>query len=178
MRNSKPSPRETPLKRHDGIILGLDPGTSITGWGAIRNGVRPAFIECGAIRPPQRDALEFRIERIYAGTLELIDRFRPETVAVEDPFVGKSARSALVLGQARGVILLAAVRKGIEIASYPPRTIKSSVVGSGSATKEQVQFMVRQLLGMKTPPTPIDASDALAVALCHLNRTRTNLIGR
>ncbi|MBD3165411.1 crossover junction endodeoxyribonuclease RuvC, partial [bacterium] len=97
-------------------------------------------------------------------------------VAVEDPFVGKSARAALALGQARGVLLLAAGRAGIPVASYEPRLVKSSVVGNGGASKEQVQFMVQRLLGLKEPPMPLDTSDALAVALCHLNRRKLQLL--
>lgn len=150
--------------------LGFDPGTQATGYGVIRGDKRPMLVDFGTIRPKTGEPLELRLKAIYERALELIDEHKPDVVAVEDPFVGKSARSALVLGQARGVLLLAAAVSGVPVASYPPRSIKAAVVGRGGADKEQVQYMVQRLLGMKKPPTPLDASDALAVALCHVSR--------
>ncbi len=133
-------------------------------------GRKPAMAGCGVIRPPRGAPLEKRLEVIYTQARELIRRFRPAAVAVEDPFVGKSVSSALALGQARGVLLLAAAREEVPLASYSPRAIKMAVVGRGSASKEQVQFMLQRLLGLREPPAPLDASDALAVALCHMHR--------
>ncbi len=153
-------------------ILGIDPGTQVTGWGIITATKRPQMIGCGAIRTKSGDPLELRLHHIFSEIDELLVRFAPITLAVEDPFVGKNPRSALVLGQARGVVLVAGVRRGVPVAHYPPRSVKSAIVGKGSASKEQVQFMVQKLLGLKEAPKPLDASDAVAVALCHLHRGR------
>jgi crossover junction endodeoxyribonuclease RuvC len=160
------------------VVLGFDPGTQATGYGVVTGGKRPKLIDFGAVKTRSGEVLEARLKTIHARALELIDRHKPDIVAVEDPFVGKSARSALVLGQARGVILLAAAIRDLPVASYPPRAIKAAVVGRGGATKEQVQFMVQRLLGMKKPPEPLDASDALAVALCHVSRGPDAFAGR
>lgn len=151
-------------------VLGFDPGTRVTGWGMVAGQHRAELVEVGVIKPVSGQPLELRLDAIYSGARELIERLAPDVVAVEDPFVGKSVSSALKLGQARGVLLLAAARAGVPVASYSPKAVKASVVGRGTAAKEQVQFMVMRLLGLLDPPEPLDASDALAVALCHLNR--------
>ncbi len=153
-------------------VIGIDPGTQVTGWGVITVARRPQMLECGAIRTKSGEPLEQRLYQIFSEVDDLLVRFRPAALAVEDPFVGKNARSALVLGQARGVVLVAGVRREIPVAHYPPRSVKSAIVGKGNAGKEQVQFMVQRLLGLREPPKPLDASDALAVALCHLHRGR------
>ncbi len=152
------------------VILGFDPGTQVTGWGVIEHSRRTSCLQFGTIRPKRGKPVEERIYQIHTEAKKLIEEYKPDIVAVEDPFVGKNVASAMILGQARGVLLLAAVQAGIEVASYPPRSIKSSIVGRGSASKEQVQFMVKQLLGIHKETIPLDASDALAVALCHVNR--------
>jgi crossover junction endodeoxyribonuclease RuvC len=158
-----------PKKTND-IILGFDPGTQVTGWGAVRNVRPPRMLGVGIVRPKRGEPLESRLKTIYDEALRLIDRHKPSVVVVEDPFVGKSVSSALALGQARGVLLLAAAQRNLPVVSYSPRSIKAAVVGRGSASKEQVAFMVRTLLGLREAPTPLDASDALAVALCHASK--------
>ncbi len=157
-------------KRKDDIILGFDPGTQVTGWGAVQKGRPLRMIEAGAIRPKRGEPLERRLKTIYDAALKLIDRHKPSVVVVEDPFVGKSVSSALALGQARGILLLAGAQRELPVVSYSPREIKAAVAGRGSASKEQVQYMVKALLGLQKPPEPLDASDALAVALCHASR--------
>lgn len=152
------------------IVLGVDPGTAITGYGVI-SGERmmpPRLIECGVIRTRPRDALPQRLEEIYSGIVELIHRHRPAALAIEDVFYARNVRTTIVLGHARGVILLAACQSRLDIAEYPPATIKKSVVGTGAASKEQVQFMVARLLRLRTAPQPADAADGVAVALTYL----------
>ena len=150
-------------------MLGVDPGTTATGYGVVE---RPEagtsrLIECGVIRAPARAPLEQRLAAIFEALTGLIHRHRPDAMAIEDVFVAKNARSALVLGHARGVILLAAAREGVSVAQYPPAVIKKAVVGAGAATKEQVQRMIATLLRLKAPPAPADAADGVAVALTH-----------
>ena len=151
------------------VILGIDPGTAATGYGLVSVGEKRGFslLECGVIRTSAQEALPTRIREIYTGIQEIIHRFRPSAMAVEDVFQGKNVKSALTLGHARGAILLAAALQDLTIAEYSPREIKKAVVGSGGATKEQVGYMVQRHLRLKTPPTPADAADGVAAALCH-----------
>ena len=151
------------------IVLGIDPGTAITGYGVVSRGDdgAVALLECGVIRTSAGEALPDRIREIFLGIQEVIQRFNPSSVAVEDVFQGKNVRSALTLGHARGAILLAAALQDLDIAQYSPREIKKVVVGTGSATKDQVGYMVQQHLRLKSPPTPADAADGVAAALCH-----------
>ena len=154
------------------IVLGLDPGTATTGYGVVRRD-GPALVECGVIRTNPRDTLPRRLNDIYQGVKELIDRHAPTALAVEDVFYAKNVRTTVVLGHARGVILLAGAQAGLVIHEYPPREIKKAVTGVGGATKEQVQFMMMRLLRLKTPPRPADASDGVAAALtCCLTARR------
>jgi crossover junction endodeoxyribonuclease RuvC len=152
-----------------GVIVGIDPGTAVTGYGVVslRTDGTPTLLECGVIRTSSSDSLPNRIRDIFLGITEIIDRFQPASVAVEDVFQGKNVKSALTLGHARGAILLAAALKDIPIAEYSPREIKSAVVGAGGATKDQVGYMVQRHLRLKTPPAPADAADGVAAALCH-----------
>ena len=156
------------------IVLGIDPGTATTGYGVVRgDGSGPAtLIECGVIRTRARDALPSRLNEIYDGVRELIVQHRPDALAVEDIFYSKNVRTTMVLGHARGVILLAGQQAGLEIEQYPPAEVKKAIVGSGAATKEQVQFMVMRLLRLKTPPHPSDASDGVAAALAMIMSAR------
>lgn len=151
-------------------VLGIDPGTAATGYGVVETGERGTLrlIECGVIRPPARAALAVRLGAIHAELGRLIARHTPDVVAVEEAFHSRNARTTLVLGHARGVILLAADQAGIVIAEYSPAKIKQTVTGRGAALKPQVGFMVAQLLRLKAAPTPADASDGVAVALTHL----------
>lgn len=149
-------------------ILGVDPGTALTGYGVIsRSGGKAVLVECGVIRTSPRSPLPLRLREIHEGVLELLRRHGPSDLAVEDVFHGKNARSALTLGHARGVILLAGVLSGVRLHEYAPAEVKSVVVGNGRATKEQVAWMVQQHLRLRTPPSPADAADGVAIALCH-----------
>jgi crossover junction endodeoxyribonuclease RuvC len=154
------------------IVLGIDPGTAITGYGVVRGTAgaagAPALVECGVIRTDARAHLATRLAAIFDGIVELIERHTPDRLAIESAFYSKNVRTTLVLGHARGVIMLAGERAGIAIDEYAPAMIKKTVVGAGAATKEQVQFMIARLLRLKSPPTPADAADGVAVALTSL----------
>ena len=151
------------------LILGIDPGTAVTGYGVVANegGGAVSLVECGVVRTSSGEALAVRIREIYEAVTTLITRHAPSIVVVEDVFQGKNVQSALKLGHARGAILLAAALSEIPIAEYSPRAIKKAVVGNGNATKDQVGFMVQQQLRLKAPPSPADAADGVAAALCH-----------
>lgn len=137
------------------------------------DGVRPPMlIECGVIRTRPRDDLAQRLREIHEGVTELIVRHRPDALAVEDVFYAKNVRTTVVLGHARGVVLLAGAQAGIDVHEYPPAEIKKTVVGTGAATKEQVQFMLARLLRLKAVPAPSDAADGVAAALTNLMGAR------
>ena len=161
------------------IVLGIDPGTAVTGYGVVRG--EPfgalALVECGVIRTHPQDPLPVRLREIYEDVRALIARHRPDALSIEDVFYARNVRTTVVLGHARGVVLLAAEQAGIEIAEYPPAEIKKAVVGTGNATKEQVQFMVTRLLRLKTVPTPSDAADGAAAALAHIMSARIPRLG-
>ncbi len=149
-------------------ILGIDPGTRKLGYGVIDLSppARLKYVECGVIAPRPTLALAARLAEIAADLGALLRELRPDTVAVEEVFYGKNVRSMLALGQARGVALAAAAGRGVAVVGYPPAAIKKSVVGHGRASKAQIGFLVRALLALRKAP-PVDASDALAVAICH-----------
>ena len=149
------------------LVLGVDPGTAVTGYGVVAfDGRTATLVECGVIRTNAKDPLPSRLHNIHDGISELIARHKPDTVAVEDVFYARNVRTTIVLGHARGVILLAAQQAEREIREYPPAEIKKAITGNGAATKEQVQFMVARLLRLKHAPEPADASDGVAAALC------------
>lgn len=151
-------------------VLGIDPGSETTGWGLVEgDGRRYRLIEYGTIRAAARERFAARLLKIHGGVEELLERFRPDVCAVEEAFFAVNAQTALKLGQVRGVVLLAAERAGVEIAEYAPRLVKQTIVGYGAAEKHQVQEMVRVLLSLKEPPQPLDASDAVAIAICHVH---------
>jgi crossover junction endodeoxyribonuclease RuvC len=153
------------------IVLGIDPGTANTGFGVVaRRRGRVVALDGGVIETPAGQALERRLATIHARLAELIAEHRPEAVAVEDLYFGANARSAFQVGQARGVVLLAAGQHQLPCASYTPQQVKSAVCGSGRADKLQVQQMVQRLLSLTELPRPDHAADALAVAICHANR--------
>ena len=155
------------------VILGIDPGSIVTGYGAIAvedNGV--TVVKWGVIRAKRTERLPNRLLIIYRNIIELIDTFKPHCVAVECAFYGNNVRALIAMGQSIGVVLLASAEKGIDSFEYTPREVKRSVVGNGGASKEQVQRMVLTILGLRSTDKPLDATDALAVALCHENRTR------
>lgn len=151
------------------VLLGIDPGTAATGFGVVAVDSRRSakLIECGVIRTSPGADLADRLLEIHEEVAELIERFSPVALSLESAFYGKNVRSALTLGQARGAIIVAAARGGVEVAEYAPRAIKKAVVGTGSATKEQVAYMVRRHLRLLTDPAPSDAADGVAAALCH-----------
>ncbi len=152
------------------IVLGIDPGTAATGYGVVCG--EPfgtlSLVECGVIRTHARDPLPVRLREIYEDVSALISRHRPDALSVEDVFYSRNVRTTVVLGHARGVILLAAEQAGVEINEYPPAEIKKAVVGTGAASKEQVQFMVARLLRLRSAPEPSDAADGCAAALAHV----------
>src|SRR5262245_11403046 len=151
-------------------IFGIDPGSRRTGYGCVEtDGRRPRLVACGAISVPADASFAHRLSLIYRELSEQLRRCRPECVAVENLFHANNVRSALKLGHARGVAMLAAVEAGCEIVEYTPAEVKRAVVGYGRAEKPQVQQMVKLLLGMPQVPSPHDAADALAVAICHLH---------
>lgn len=154
----------------DLVVVGIDPGSIATGYGVVArtSGGALRLLECGVIRPTRKASLATRVREIFEGVSELFDRFDTTTVSVESVFSGKNARSALILGHARGAILVAAALRDLEIAEYTPVAIKKAVVGHGSATKEQVGLLVQERLRLKEPPRPSDAADGVACALCHL----------
>ena len=151
-------------------VLGVDPGSVRTGFGVVeRSGSLFRWVEHGDAVPPRRLDLPHRIHAIVERVGEVMDRVRPDCVAVEEAFYHESVRSTLVLGHVRGALLVAAVSRGYAVAEYSPRAIKLAITGSGASAKEQVAFMIRRLLDVRGPLT-MDASDGLAVALCHLHR--------
>jgi crossover junction endodeoxyribonuclease RuvC len=158
-------------------ILGIDPGSQITGVGIIDILQDRNIILCyhGCIRTSRNATLADRLKQIYSGLAELIAKYKPDHVAVEDIFYSDNVKTAIVMGQARGVSLLAPINLGIPPAEYSPREVKLAVVGRGNASKEQVHFMVKTILRLKEDITPDDASDALAVAICHYHRLREKI---
>jgi crossover junction endodeoxyribonuclease RuvC len=152
------------------IILGIDPGTRVTGYGiiALENGLTP--LDFGCIRPPPTLALHFRYKIIFEGVEALIAQYQPTAIAIESQYVAKNVQSVLKLGMAKGVVLLAAARHNIELFEYSPTTAKKAIVGVGSASKEQVQKMIQSLLRLPKLPEPEDAADALALAICCSHR--------
>ncbi len=155
-------------------VLGIDPGTSVTGFGVVEAGNGTPgpgrLIECGVIRFGRRSPLPRRLAELHDGIVELIQRHRPDVLAIENAFYHKNVRTTLVLGHARGVVLLAAAQAGIGIAEYPPATVKKTVAGAGAAPKTQVGLVVARLLRLRQAPRPADAADGVAVALTHLLR--------
>ncbi|HVU47703.1 MAG TPA: crossover junction endodeoxyribonuclease RuvC [Terracidiphilus sp.] len=159
-------------------VFGIDCGTEVTGFGVVESdesgrGPQLACCALGAVRLPKSRSLPERLDQVFHELTTELERWRPDMVAVEEVFYSVNAKSALKLGQVRGVALLAAARLGIPVAEYAPLKIKSSVVGYGLAKKEQVQFMVARLLGLSELPEPADAADALAIAICHVHTAQT-----
>ncbi len=154
------------------IILGIDPGSRVTGFGLIQVvGNQSSYLASGCIRLGEQ-ALPQRLGRIYQSLTEIIDRYHPEQAAIEQVFMAKNADSALKLGQARGVAILAAVERGLPVSEYAARSVKQAVVGRGDADKSQVQHMVMNLLNLTAKPQA-DAADALAIALCHAHTSQS-----
>ena len=162
-----------PEQRRRMRIFGIDPGSERTGYGCVEtDGRRHHLVACGAIAAVAGDTFPHRLARIHRELTALLSTCQPECVAIENLFHAANARSALKLGHARGVAMLAAIQAGCEVVEYTPAEVKRAVVGYGRAEKRQVQQMITLLLGLDQPPTPFDASDALAVAICHLHSQR------
>ena len=154
-------------------VLGIDPGSLMTGYGIIVvQGNKNTFVDCGFIETSSKDPLAERLKTIFAGITGLIRQYEPDQMAIEQVFVHRNAGSALKLGQARGAAICAAAVAGLTVSEYSPRTIKQAVVGRGSADKTQVQHMIKALLSLPEPPLA-DSADALAVALCHGHMRQT-----
>jgi crossover junction endodeoxyribonuclease RuvC len=159
-------------------VFGIDCGTETTGYGVVESGEgsRSPRLFCrhfGAVRLSKQKTMPMRLKQVFEELTTEIDRWQPEIVVIEEVFYSVNAKSALKLGQVRGVALLAAATCGLPVAEYAPLKIKSSVVGYGLAAKEQVQFMVARLLELAEPPEPPDAADALAIAICHIHTAQT-----
>lgn len=152
--------------------MGVDPGSAVVGYGVVSGGTgeTPRLVECGVLRTEAAAEFPDRLRTIHEGMATLLERHQPDAVAVEQIFYGKNVRTTVVLGHARGVILLSAAEAGIPVAEYSPAVIKKTVVGRGGAAKRQVGYMVAQLLRLRAAPTPADAADGVAVALTHLLR--------
>jgi crossover junction endodeoxyribonuclease RuvC len=154
------------------IVIGIDPGTASTGYGIVESaGSRLSALAEGVIQTRAGVPLERRLADIHARLEALLDEHRPDAVAIEELYFGANVRTAFAVGQARGVVLLAAGQRGIPSRSYTPQQVKGAVCGHGHAAKEQVARMVARLLALPAPPAPDHAADALAVAICHLNRS-------
>jgi len=153
-------------------IFGIDPGSERTGYGCVeRSGSRHLLVLCGTLSAPAAATFPERLKHIHAGLVSLLAECRPDCVAVESIFHARNVRSALKLGHARGVALLAASEAGLPVVEYAPAEIKRAVVGYGRAEKAQIQQMVKLLLGLDAAPSPHDVADALAVAICHLHNS-------
>ncbi len=156
------------------IILGIDPGLAIVGFGVIDKGkYKTEVIDYGVITTPKEDTLPMRLEKIYNGTCALIDKYQPEHVALEELFFNTNITTGISVAEARGVILLACIHKKLKLYEYTPLQIKQALTSNGRADKQQVQFMVKAILNLKSIPRPDDAADGLAVALTH---SQTNLL--
>lgn len=151
----------------DGITLGIDPGTARLGYGLIQGGLQPKLIDAGLIETWPDEPMPDRLVTLYEGVQELLDEFKPDVLAIEQLFFARNVTTAITVGQARGVVILAAAQARIAVTEYTPSEIKQAVTGYGKADKPQMQEMVRMILNLKTVPSPDDAADALAVAICH-----------
>jgi crossover junction endodeoxyribonuclease RuvC len=152
------------------ITLGIDPGTALLGFGVIESGDDPRMIDYGAIATRSDHLMPDRLNELFEAMTSLLDQHRPDIVAVEQLFFARNVTTAIAVGQARGVILLAAARSKVSVVEYSPSEVKHAVVGYGKADKSQMQEMVRLILNLDRVPYPDDAADALAVALCHAQR--------
>ncbi len=160
------------------IILGIDPGLAIVGWGVIEyRNTRFRTVAYGSLQTPAGTRTEERLKSIYDGMRELIETYHPNAVAVEELFFNTNITTGIRVAEARGVILLSAEQAGIPIFEYTPLQVKQAVVGYGRAEKKQVITMVTMLLGLKAPPKPDDTADALAIAICHAHSGASKLAG-
>ena len=155
-------------EKKERVILGIDPGTAVMGYGVVAEmGSKIALISLGAIKMTHLDDPFLKLQRIFEKTLVLIDQYHPDVLAIEAPFYGKNIQVLLKLGRAQGTAIAAALSRNISVTEYAPRKIKQSITGNGNASKEQVAAMLQRLLNFKETPEFLDATDGLAVALCH-----------
>lgn len=156
------------LIQKERIILGIDPGTAVMGYGVIKEtGPKIELISLGVVKMDKIDDHMLKLQRIFAKTVALIDNYQPDCMAIEAPFYGKNIQVMLKLGRAQGVCMAAALSRNLDITEFAPRKIKQSITGNGNATKEQVAAMLQNLLKFKETPDFLDATDGLAVAVCH-----------
>ena len=154
-------------------VLSIDPGIGITGFSIIDSNMQKSSLSAyGTIKPKPKDSLPKRLNYLFEEVNKILGQFSPDVLAVEDTFYSKNVKSAMILGQARGSIILAAAQADIPIHEFAPRKVKLSVCGNGAASKEQVSYMVTKILGLKEPPKPLDISDAMAVGLCYINQSK------
>ncbi|GIU82036.1 MAG: crossover junction endodeoxyribonuclease RuvC [Pyrinomonadaceae bacterium] len=151
-------------------VLGIDPGSETLGWGIVEgDNFKYRLVEYGVVKSNRRDKFSKRLLRIFDSVADIIWRFEPKVLSIEEAFYAVNVEVALKLGQVRGIVMLAGEKAGLEIAEYSPRFVKQTIVGYGNAEKQQIQEMVRILLKLKEKPEPHDAADALALAICHLH---------
>ena len=157
------------------IILGIDPGLTKTGFGVISiSNNNTKLLDYGIIEPNKNDSLSERLLTIHQDIEKLIDMYLPTIFSIEEVFYGKNIKSALLLGQARGSAMITAAKYNVPVFEYSAKKVKQAITGNGNADKVQVQYMVKKILNMKILPQPLDASDAIAIALCHLNQIKIN----
>lgn len=154
------------------LTLGVDPGTALLGFGLVRGDASPELVDYGVVVTTAADSMPDRLALLYDAVVELLNVHRPDVLAIEQLFFARNVTTALAVGQARGVVLLAAAQQGIPVSEYKPAEVKQTITGYGKADKQQVQEMVRIQLGLSDVPQPDDAADALAVALCHVHVSR------
>jgi crossover junction endodeoxyribonuclease RuvC len=150
------------------FVMGIDPGLSATGYGLVEGGHPPTAMLAGVIRTDPAAPMAERLAELFIGLTQVIEESKPDAVAVESVFTNQNLQTAISVGRASGVALLAAARAGLRVSEYAPTAVKSAITGDGSASKKQIQQMVARLLRLAEPPRPADAADALAIALCHL----------
>src|ERR1700748_615208 len=156
------------IEQKERIILGIDPGTAVMGYGLVKEiGSKMELISLGVVKMEQLDDHMLKLQRIFEKTAALIDNYKPDCLAIEAPFYGKNIQVMLKLGRAQGIAMAAALSRNIDVTEYSPRKIKQSITGNGNATKEQVAAMLQNLLSFKETPDFLDATDGLAVAVCH-----------
>ncbi len=156
-------------------VIGIDPGSETLGWGIVEgDGLKYKAVDFGVVKSNPRHAFSKRLANIYSGVTAVIDEFRPDVLSIEEAFYAANVSVALKLGQVRGIVLLLGEQRGMRIEEYAPRLIKQTVVGYGNAEKHQVQEMVKILLRLSSVPTPHDAADALAIAICHFHHAGVN----
>lgn len=168
---------ETPVAV-ERVVLGIDPGTAITGYGIVAKTVNGDYelLACGVLRTQASQAMPLRLLELFQDMKALINEFQPDEVAIEKLFFGRNVTTAITVGQARGVLLVAAAASGIPVAEYTPAEVKQAITGYGNADKRQMQEMVQRLLELAHPPHPDDAADGVAVAVCHLQHSRYALL--